>query len=181
MAERTSGATPRRDDTRDPRASRTRALKILFQAEVRGEPAVTALDRLERDAVGRAILDEVETLDDGDEVIVVPSDDAPEPARPPAPIDGFTRSLVVGVGAQRPALDALIERHAHRWTVSRMPVVDRCVLRLAVHELQHEPTPPAVVIDEAVRLAKSLSTDDSGRFVNGVLEAIRRELATERA
>jgi len=59
-----------------------------------------------------------------------------------------------------------------------MPVVDRTVLRLATYELIHEDTSPAIVIDEAVGLAKAMSTDDSGRYVNGVLESIRRELAT---
>jgi N utilization substance protein B len=60
-----------------------------------------------------------------------------------------------------------------------MPVVDRNVLRLALHELLTEPTPVAVVMDEAVRMASDLSTDDSGRYVNGVLAALVRELRAE--
>ena len=100
---------------------------------------------------------------------------------PPIPVDGFTRTLVAGVEAHRDALDALIQRFARHWAISRMPVVDRTVLRLAAYELVHEDTAPAVVINEAVELVKELSTQDSGRFVNGVLESIRRELAGQQA
>jgi N utilization substance protein B len=57
-----------------------------------------------------------------------------------------------------------------------MAVLDRLILRLAVHELLHLETPPAVVIDEAIELAKRYSTDDSARFVNGVLDAIKRQI-----
>lgn len=152
----------RRTDTRDPRASRTRALKILFQADVRGVPAGETLDRLVGDASARAILDEV---------------DADVAARVPE-IDGFTTTLVTGVADHLEELDELIGRYARRWQISRMPVVDRTVLRLATYELRYESTPPPVVIDEAVTLAKTLSTDDSGRYVNGVLESIRKELSS---
>jgi N utilization substance protein B len=101
------------------------------------------------------------------------------PARNVAPIDGFTRRLVEGVSANRAEIDQTIERFARRWAIHRMPVVDRTVLRLATFELLHEDTSPAVVINEAVDLAKSLSTDDSGRYVNGVLESVRRSVAGE--
>ena len=60
-----------------------------------------------------------------------------------------------------------------------MPVVDRTVLRMATYELLFEQTSPAVVINEAVELAKALSTDDSGRYVNGVLESVRKEIARQ--
>jgi transcription antitermination factor NusB len=96
------------------------------------------------------------------------------------PVDGFTRALVLGVHDHAGEIDELISRFARRWSISRMPVVDRTVLRLATYELLHEPTGAAVVINEAVELAKSLSTDDSGRYVNGVLESIRKEIAARR-
>ncbi|MFO7778074.1 MAG: transcription antitermination factor NusB [Nitriliruptoraceae bacterium] len=99
---------------------------------------------------------------------------------PPA-LDGFTRGLVLGVESHRAAIEDLITRYSRRWAISRMPVVDRNVLRLATYELLHEPTPAAVVIDEAIDLAKRLSTEDSGRFVNGVLESIRKELTRARS
>ena len=155
-------ATPRRSDTVDPRRSRERALKILFQADLRDVDPQQVLDPLDEDASARAMLDDADGRTDA-----------------PA-IDGFTRTLVLGVAADRVAIDDMIGRFARRWAISRMPVVDRTVLRLAVYELLHEPTPPAVVIDEAVELAKALSTGDSGRYVNGVLESIRRNLAADR-
>ena len=191
-----SRSTPRRVDTVDPRASRARALKILFQADVRGVPAGETLERLIGDGSARAILDEVdaEALGDGREVLEPMEDmEATEAARDAGPaartvaaraaaagrvpeIDGFTATLVAGVADHRAELDELIGRYARRWQISRMPVVDRTVLRLATYELLYESTPPPVVIDEAVTLAKTLSTDDSGRYVNGVLESIRKEL-----
>lgn len=89
----------------------------------------------------------------------------------------FSRRLVEGVAEHLEELDRAIGSHAEGWRVERMPGVDRTVLRLACYELLHEPeVPVAVVIDEAVRAAKELSTEDSGRFVNGVLGKIAAEL-----
>jgi N utilization substance protein B len=86
------------------------------------------------------------------------------------PPPDFTVELVRGVGAQQPELDARIQAHARDWRLARMPVVDRNLLRLALYEiLYRDDVPTAVAIDEAVELAKQLSTDDSARFINGVL------------
>ena len=85
---------------------------------------------------------------------------------------GFAIALVEGVQAERDALDALIRAHSLEWKLERMPVVDRNLLRLAAWELLHTEVPTPVVINEAVNLAKELSTDDSGRFVNGVLARV---------
>lgn len=91
--------------------------------------------------------------------------------------DELTRTLVEGVDARADELDALIAAHAKGWTLARMPVIDRTVMRIATFELLARPeVPVAVVIDEAVELAKRFSTDDSGRFVNGVLSAIARQV-----
>ena len=88
----------------------------------------------------------------------------------------FTRELVMGVIEHRSELDDLIRRYADRWTLERMPIVDRNLLRLGVFELLHrEDIPPAASINEAVELAKLLSTEDSGRFVNGLLGRVARE------
>ncbi len=88
----------------------------------------------------------------------------------------FARELVAGVAERREELDRLIEAHAEGWSLARMPALDRTILRVACYELLHRPdVPPAVAIDEAVEAAKELSTEDSGRFVNGVLGAIARE------
>lgn len=87
--------------------------------------------------------------------------------------DEFATELVAGVDAHRDEIDGVIGAHARNWDVDRMPSLDRAILRLATFELVHRPdVPTAVVISEAVEFAKSYSTDDSGRYVNGVLAAI---------
>lgn len=88
----------------------------------------------------------------------------------------FARELVQGVVARLPELDALVSLHARNWRVSRMAVVDRNVLRLGAHELRDTDTPVAVVIDEAVDLARRFGSDRSPSFVNGVLDAIAKEV-----
>jgi N utilization substance protein B len=93
-------------------------------------------------------------------------------------LDSFTEELVRGVTENAEDLDQLIGGHAEGWTVHRMAVVDRNLLRLACYEmLWREDVPVAVAIDEAVEAAKELSTEDSGRFVNGILGRIARERA----
>jgi transcription antitermination protein NusB len=89
----------------------------------------------------------------------------------------FTRELVEGVTDHLAELDETIGAHSEGWTIDRMASVDRTVLRAAVYELAFDrAVPVGVAIDEAVRAAKDLSTDDSGRFVNGVLGKIASEL-----
>jgi N utilization substance protein B len=93
--------------------------------------------------------------------------------------DALTTELVAGVGEHRERLDAAIASRAKGWTLERMPVIDLNVLRIASFELAERPDVPiAVVLDEAVELAKRFSTDDSGRFVNGVLSALAGDLRT---
>jgi len=88
----------------------------------------------------------------------------------------FARELVEGIEAHRVELDDLIRRYADRWVLERMPIVDRNLLRIGIYELLHRPdVPPAAAINEAVELAKLLSTEDSGRFVNGLLGRVARE------
>lgn len=89
--------------------------------------------------------------------------------------EDMARALLEGVEASRENIDAQIVTHARGWAIDRMPALDRAILRLAIHELLDRPdVPVAVVIDEAVELAKRFSTDDSGRFVNGVLAAVAK-------
>ncbi len=93
-------------------------------------------------------------------------------------VAGFTRELVEGVEEHRAELDDLIRRYADRWALERMPIVDRNLLRIGIYELLYRPdVPPAAAINEAVELAKMLSTEDSGRFVNGLLGRVAREHA----
>jgi N utilization substance protein B len=89
------------------------------------------------------------------------------------PVPDHAVRLVEGVVEQQPRIDELIERHASGWSLDRLPDVDRAILRMAVYELLWvDDVPDAVVIDEAVELAKALSTDDSPAYVNGVLGGI---------
>jgi N utilization substance protein B len=89
----------------------------------------------------------------------------------------FCESLVRGVVAERMEIDAAISRLAEHWSIKRMGVVDRNVLRLALYELMFRPdVPPPVVINEAVDIAKYFSNSESGRFVNGILDRARKEL-----
>lgn len=85
----------------------------------------------------------------------------------------FAARLVAGVTEHLDEIDALISKYAEDWTIDRMPVIDRNLLRLGVFEILHlSDVPAAVTIDEAVELAKRYSTEDSGRFINGVLARI---------
>ena len=89
------------------------------------------------------------------------------------PVPDHTVRLVEGVDEHSSRIDALIDAHASGWSIDRLPDVDRAILRMAVYELLWaDDVPDAVVIDEAVELAKTLSTDDSPAYVNGVLGAI---------
>jgi N utilization substance protein B len=126
-------------------AARRRALDILYEADLLGRPIAEVLARHRDD---------------------------PE-AGPP---DAYAQELVGGVERLLAELDDRIGAASEHWTVERMPLVDRNLLRLATFELVERPeVPTAVVLDQAIELAKLLSTADSGRFVNGVLGQIARE------
>jgi N utilization substance protein B len=91
--------------------------------------------------------------------------------------DELTMRLVVGVEDHRDELDTIIGAHSVNWAIERMPVLDVNIMRIALYELAYLPeVPTAVAIDEAVELAKRFSTDDSGRFVNGILAAAAGKL-----
>ena len=131
------------------RRSRQRALQILFLWDARRQP------------VDDAIAAYYDTLF---------SDEHPER-------DPFVDDLVHGAIVHVAEIDAQITRHAEHWRMERMPAVDRNILRLAVYEMTHCGTPAAVAIDEALELARKFSGEESVQFVNGVLDAIHRELA----
>jgi N utilization substance protein B len=90
--------------------------------------------------------------------------------------DAFAEKLLRGVVEELPEVDERIARHAEHWKIPRMPAVDRNILRLAVYEMLRTDTPPAVIIDEALELARRFAGEESVHFVNGVLDAVRREL-----
>jgi N utilization substance protein B len=92
------------------------------------------------------------------------------------PVSDYTIELIEGVAHAQTRIDDILIRYAEGWTLERMPGVDRAILRLGLYELLwRTDVPDAVAIDEAVELAKSLSTDESPRFVNGVLARVLRD------
>ena len=123
--------------------ARKRAVDLLFEAEARGLTAAEIAD-------GRT------TLAEGDSEVSV--------------LNPYTVTVARGVTEHAAHIDDLIAAHLQGWTLERLPAVDRAVLRVAVWELLHaDDVPEPVAVDEAVELAKSLSTDESPGFVNGVL------------
>ncbi|MGE2834414.1 transcription antitermination factor NusB [Mycobacterium sp. SMC-4] len=133
---------PDRRSHRGRHAARKRAVDLLFEAEARGiTPAAVAEGR-------------TELADKGDVKALNP----------------YTVTVARGVTEHSAHVDDLISAHLQGWTLDRLPAVDRAILRVAVWELLHaEDVPEPVAVDEAVELAKELSTDDSPGFVNGVL------------
>jgi transcription antitermination protein NusB len=94
-------------------------------------------------------------------------------------IKEFARRLFEGTVADASRIDPLLRRHAVHWKLERMAAVDRNVLRLALYELLHYPeTPPPVIINEALELARRFSTPEAVEFVNGVLDAVHKSLAS---
>jgi N utilization substance protein B len=138
------------------RRSRQRALQILFLWDVSKQPI--------RDAI--AAYDEIVYSDEGKV--------RPQP-------DQFLDHLVMGTVEHIADIDRHITQHAEHWRIERMPAVDRNLLRLAVHEMMAFDTPPAVVIDEALELARKYAGEESVQFVNGVLDAVHREIGTHGA
>lgn len=101
----------------------------------------------------------------------------PPPTAEEAAIQSFAEPLIRGALEHRTRVDEEIQKHATNWSLRRMAAVDRNVLRLAAYEMLHrEDIPPVVSINEAVDIAKKYSTHDSGKFVNGILDQVRRGL-----
>ncbi|MXW42462.1 MAG: transcription antitermination factor NusB [Acidimicrobiia bacterium] len=96
------------------------------------------------------------------------------------PLDEYAHTLVTGAAAQLEEIDAQLERFAEGWSVARMPALDRAILRLASFELGHSSDiPVAVILNEAVELAKTYSTKSSGGFINGVLSKVAAATRSE--
>ncbi len=98
----------------------------------------------------------------------------------PDEIRMFATTLANGVAGTFEAIDPMIGEAAENWRIERMNVLDRLILRLAIYEFLHQPdTPAKVIINEALELARTFSTDDSVRFINGILDAVRKTLQRE--
>jgi N utilization substance protein B len=94
----------------------------------------------------------------------------------------FSNKLAAGTIQHLEEIDQLIKKRAENWRISRMPIVDRNILRLAVYEFIYEPeTPKSVIINEALEIARRFSTFEATQFINGVLDAIKRDLESSQA
>lgn len=103
------------------------------------------------------------------------SEDAEAESRRPDR-DDFMEELARGTSSMVPEIDRRLSDKTPHWRLDRMPAVDRNILRLAVYEMTSQQTPPAIVIDEAIELARQFSGDESAAFINGVLDAVNKEL-----
>ncbi len=131
---------------------------------------VAAIQMLYQGEVGRLSVPEV--ADSFWRIAAAEDDDAPPRVRDRA------EALAARVSAALPSIDPVIEQASRNWRLDRMSIVDRLVLRLAIYELLHErDTPPAVVIDEALELARYFSSEEAVSFVNGVLDAVKGRIA----
>jgi N utilization substance protein B len=88
----------------------------------------------------------------------------------------FANRLFEGAVKETPAIDELIVKQAEHWRLERLAVIDRAILRLAIYELRTTETPPKVILNEAVNLAKKFSSEEAGSFVNGILDAVHKSL-----
>src|SRR6202012_2825260 len=103
--------------------------------------------------------------------------DLPPPTAEEAETRLFAEPLIRGVLEKRDAIDEQIKKHARNWEFNRIAAVDRNIMRLAIYEMLHrDDIPPVVSINEAVDIAKKFSTQDSGKFVNGILDKVRGEI-----
>jgi N utilization substance protein B len=131
--------------------ARERALQILFEWDARK----SSID----DAIGSFY----------ESLYSEQSETRPEP-------DEFIQRLVRGVVENIADIDRRLTQHAEHWRIERMPAVDRNVLRMAIYEMMALDTPPAVAIDEAIELARRFSGEESVQFINGVLDAAKRDI-----
>ena len=131
--------------------ARERSLQILFQWDARRDPIDQAISAFY------------------DGLYSEQSESKPLP-------DEFVERLVRGVVDNIADIDRRLAAHAEHWRIERMPAVDRNVLRLAIYEMMALGTPPPVAIDEAIELARRFSGEDSVQFINGVLDAVKREI-----
>lgn len=163
---------------RPRREAREKAVQFLFQHDINPPTNVSeALDRFwaSQPAPGPRVEEKYTTFGPKEESPETNPDEGPTAEE--TAIRLFADPLIAGVLEKRDNLDATIKQHARNWDLKRMAVVDRNVLRLAIYEMFHrDDIPPVVSINEAVDICKRFSTEDSGRFVNGILDRIRQDL-----
>jgi N utilization substance protein B len=154
------------------REARERAVQFLFQHDLnQPDDLDRALEQFWVSQRAAAIAEEKGTATWGQPV------ELPPPTTDEAAVRLFADPLIRGALQYRDESDALIKKHAKNWELHRIAAVDRNILRLAIYEMLHrDDIPPVVSINEAVDIAKKFSTQDSGKFVNGILDKVKGEL-----
>src|SRR5512136_146331 len=154
------------------REARERAVQFLFQHDLNPpEDLEAALDQFWESQRAAAIAEDKGAATWGQPV------ELPPPTAEEAAVRLFADPLIRGAVEHRDEADAVIKKYAKNWELHRIAAVDRNILRLAIYEMLHrEDIPPVVSINEAVDIAKKFSTQDSGKFVNGILDKIKSEL-----
>jgi len=154
------------------REARERAVQFLFQHDLNPrEDLDAALSQFWDSQQGAAIAEEKGAAHWGQTV------ELPPPTTDEAAVRVFADPLIRGTLEHRDEADAIIKKHAINWELHRIAAEDRNILRLAIYEMLHrEDIPPVVSINEAVDIAKKFSTQDSGKFVNGILDKVKSEL-----
>lgn len=154
------------------REARERAVQFLFQHDLNPPSELEeALESFWESQRAVAIASEKGAATWGQKVTLPPATAAETATRL------FADPLIRGVIEHRADLDERIKKYARNWDLHRIAVVDRNILRLAIYEMLHrEDIPPVVSINEAVDIAKKFSTEDSGKFVNGILDRVKSEL-----
>ncbi len=154
------------------REARERAVQFLFQHELNPpEDIEAALNQFWESQRGAAIAEDKGAATWGQAI------ELPPPTADEAAIRLFADPLIRGTLEYRDEADNVIKKHAKNWDLHRIAAVDRNILRLAIYEMLHrDDIPPVVSINEAVDIAKKFSTQDSGKFVNGILDKVKSEL-----
>ncbi len=154
------------------RQARERAVQFLFQHDLNPpEDLEVALNHFWDSQRASALAEDKGPATWGQKT------EAPPPSSEEATLRLFAEGLVRGVLKERDSLDETIRKYAKNWDLRRMAAVDRNILRLAIYEmLYRDDIPPVVSINEAVDIAKKFSTQDSGKFVNGILDKVKAEV-----
>jgi len=162
------------------RRAREMALQMLYQRELGGSPLAEILAAFDLGDYAAETERAKAEGGNGDS----PAADAPPPDAEPHPqIEesfDYARRLLTGVEEHAETIDEQIRRHAENWRLERMPVIDRNILRLAIYEMLFESkVPKVVIVDEAIELAKKFGSENSGRFVNGLLDGVLKAASEE--
>ncbi|MCA9782875.1 MAG: transcription antitermination factor NusB [Calditrichaeota bacterium] len=152
----------------DRRYAREQAIAVLYAHHLSGRP------------LGE-VMESALVLNRKEELQVGPGEDLPAGALGDEATRAFLRNLVLKTVRDSDSIDALIARKAFKWDLERIALLDRIILRLAIAEMLHTDIPTKVSINEAIEIAKKYSTENSGKFVNGILDSVKADVEQQRA